>query len=99
MIPMTSGEAGAPSTWEVVAVPAAELPVLERPDDLTGADRVTRVKDSRGDDYVAWFPRRFKGYLKGEIQGRSEPIREGARSIWCHVSKYGRRGAEMVAKH
>ena len=46
MIPMTSGEAGAPSTWEIVAVPATELPVPELPDDLIGADRATRVKDS-----------------------------------------------------
>ena len=81
MIPATSGETGAPSTWEVVAVPAMELPVPELPDDLIGADRVTRVKDSRGESYVAWFLRCLKGYSKGEIQGRNEPIREGARSI------------------
>ena len=98
MVPVTSGETGAPSTWDVVAVPATELPVPELPDDLIGADRVTRVKDSRGDNYVAWFPRRLKGYLQGEIPGRSEPIKEGARSIWYQVQKYGQRGAELMAK-
>ena len=98
LVPMTSGETGAPSTWEVVTVPAAELPVPELPDDLIGAERVTRVKDSRGDNYVAWFPRRLKGYLTGEVKGRNEPIREGARSIWYQVAKYGQRGAELMAK-
>ena len=98
MIPMNSGEAGALSIYQVVAVPATELPVPELPDELIGADSVTRVKDARGDNYVAWFPRRLKGYLTGQIQGRHEPIREGARSIWYQVAKYGQRGAEVMAK-
>ena len=76
LIPMTSGEAGAPSTWEVLTVPATELPVPELPDDLIGADRVTRVEDVRGDNYVAWFPRRLKGYLTGQVKGRKDPMRE-----------------------
>ena len=58
MIAVTSGETGARSTWDVLAVPATELPVPELPDDLIGAERVTRVKDARGDNFVAWFPRR-----------------------------------------
>ena len=79
-------------------MPAAELPVPELPDELIGADRVTRVKDARGDNYVAWFPRRLKGYLKGEIPGREESLKDGARSIWYQVQKYGQRGAELMAK-
>ena len=98
LIPVTSAETGAPSTWEVTMVPATEIPVPELSDDLIGADRVTRVKDARGDNYVAWFPRRLKGYLTGQVPGRNEPIREGARSIWYRVSEYGRRGAELKAK-
>ena len=38
MVTMTTGETGAPSTWEVVAVPGAEIPVPELRDELIGAD-------------------------------------------------------------
>ena len=51
MLAMLAGEACADPTWNVVAIPAVELPVPELPDDLIGAERVTRVKDARGDKF------------------------------------------------
>ena len=81
-----------------MAEPAVELPVPELPDELIGAERVTRVKDARGDNYVAWFPRRLKGYLQGSVPGRDEPIKAGSRSMWYQIAKYGARGAEVLAK-
>ena len=65
MVTMTSGETGAPSTWGVVAVPATELPVPELPDELIGADRVTRVKDARGGQLRGLVPKTPERLLKG----------------------------------
>ena len=79
-------------------MPATEVPCWELLDDLLQAESVTRVTDTRGDNFVAWFPKRLKGYLAGTIQGRDEPVRDGARSIWYNVSKYGSRRAEQLAK-
>ena len=98
MIPVSTHEAGGSSGWQTLMMPATEVPCWELSDDLLQAERVTRVSDDRGDNFVAWFPRRLKGYLAGTIQGRDEPIRDGARSIWYNVAKYGSRKAEQLAK-
>ena len=77
---------------------ASELLAGELPDDLLGAMRMSRIKDKCGDNYIAWFPRRLRGYLSRQIPGRWSPLQKGATSIWCKVSIYGRRRAEQVAK-
>ena len=74
MVPVTSYEAGSTAGWHTLMMPATELPCDELPDDLIQAERVTRVTDARGDNFVAWFPKRLKGYLAGAVQGREEPI-------------------------
>merc|ERR1712217_269800 len=98
MIPVTSHEAGGCAGWHTLMMPATEGPCEELSDDLLQAERVTRVTDARGDNFVAWFPKRLKGYLAGTIVGRDEPVRDGARSIWYNVHKYGSRRAEQLAK-
>ena len=79
-------------------VPAEKLPVPEILDDSIGADRITRVKDSRGNNYVEWFPQSLKKYLTGHVKGRKDPIRKGARAVRYQVAECTRRGAEMRAK-
>ena len=99
LIPLPANVAGQKTgTWHVAMMPATELSVPELPDELIGADRVTRVTDARGDNWVAWFPHRLKGRLEGEVPGRDEPIRDGARSLWYKVSTYGAQRAEQLAK-
>ena len=68
------------------------------PEELQQADRVTRVKDARGDTFVAWFPMRLKGYIAGALPGRAEPVRPGARSIWYRTEVYGVEQADKLAK-
>ena len=98
MIALTTAQVGGANSWQVLMMPATEVPVEELPDELVGADRVSRVKDARGDNFVAWFPKRLKGYLAGAVPGRREPIKEGARSIWYRTSIYGAREAERLSK-
>ena len=90
LIPVTSHEAGAIGTWHVLMCPAE--------DELIGAKKVTRVKDRRGDNFVACFPRRLKGFLKGSIPGRAKGVQSGARPVWYRVADHGRRRAEQLAK-
>ena len=83
--------------WHVLLSLATELSA-DMPNYLLQAERVTRVRDARGDNYVAWFPTRLKGTLAGAIPGREDDIKDGARSIWYSVAKYGPREAEVMAK-
>ena len=59
------GMAARPCEWPAMLSEhcevAREHPVPELPDELIGADSVKRVKDNRGDNFVAYFPRRLKG--------------------------------------
>ena len=68
MVPVSTTEVNGTGNWHVMMMPVTELP-SELPSELRQATRVTRQKDKRGDNFVAWFPKGLKGYLVGEIPG------------------------------
>ena len=84
--------------WQVLIMPAVELPADDLPDDLLGAKEARRVTDARGDNWVAFFPSRLRGYIAGTVPGRLDPIKEGTVTIWYRVSKYVAERAEQLAK-
>ena len=98
LLPVTSHEAGGQAGWNRLMMPAVEFPPDHLPDELLGADKVTRVRDKRGDSWVAWFPKRLKGYVSGSVPGRKEPVQKDARSLWYSTRVYGVRRAEQLAK-
>ena len=98
LLPVTSHEAGGQAGWNRLMMPAVEFPPDHLPDELLGADKVTRVRDKRGDSWVAWFPKRLKGYVSGSVPGRKEPVQKHARSLWYSTRVYGVRRAEQLAK-
>eukprot|EP00959_Pyramimonas_sp_CCMP1952_P389044 8151328-Pyramimonas_sp.AAC.1 len=75
-------------------MPAVELPPEPLPGELLGAERA-RKTDARGGIFIAWFPRRLKGYLSGSVPGRKGPVQEGARCVWHSAKLRGARRAEQ----
>lgn len=79
-VAMTPQEAGFRGGWNTMMMIVEDMQVLELPDELINAVRVKRVRDNRGDNFVAYFPKRLRGYLKGEIPGRKKGIRKNSKT-------------------
>jgi len=67
----------------------AEVPIL-----VSGSSQVTRVTNSRGDYWVAWFSRDLPPC---DILGSNGQF-QGGRSVWYSVGTYGADFAELLAK-